>query len=239
MARIAFLDDNQIQLDIIQDLLDDYAKLGNDITATPFKSGQELINSVKEKGSFDIYILDMILPDMNGLEVASTLRHLKDSGKIIFLTASLEYAAASYEVEAFYYILKPINVDKFYKVLDRALELVNANKKDILIGTSKGDILLSPNMIVYAELIDRFVRYHLSDGRVFDSKTIRTSFRQAMSQLSKDDHFAFCGVSYIVNLSYVNAIDSDAVLFRDGSTFFPPKSAYADFKLAWRDFRLK
>ena len=238
MARIAYLEDNDIQRAIMAELLADFKQMGHDISFEAFQSGQDLIANVRKNGFYDIYILDMLLPDMNGLEVATTLRHLKDPGKIIFLTATLEYAAASYDVEAFYYLVKPLDTAKFYKILERAVLLANASSDTVHISVSKGEIDLPKRMIVYAELVDRIIRYHLSDGRVFDSKTIRTSFKQQTSQLAESKSFAYLGVSYLVNLSHVDAIDSDTVLFRDGSMLLPPKSAYKDFKMAWKDYHL-
>ena len=238
MVNIAVLDDNDIQREILQDLLEDFRRDGHDIRFDSFASGETLIDSVRRNGFYDIYILDMILPDMTGLEVATMLRHLKDPGKIIFLTATLEYAVASYDVEAFYYLTKPVDNDKFMKILDRAFRLSNARSDMIHLSISKGEVTLPKHAIVYAELVDRVIRYHLSDGRVFDTRTIRTSFKQQTAELAEANNFAYLGVSYLVNLSHVDAIDSDTVLFRDGSMLNPPKSAYKDFKLAWKEFHL-
>ena len=238
MVKIAVFDDNDIQREIIMDLLGDFKREGNNISYESFSDGRSLIEAVKKNGAFDVYILDVIMPGMNGLEVASTLRYMHDEGKIIFLTATLEYAAVSYDVDAFYYLLKPVDVTKFYKILERVVQTVNADTDMIHISISHGEIDLPVRMIVYAELVDRTVRYHLADGRVFDSKTIRTSFKQQTSGLAEEKSFAYLGVSYLVNLSHVDAIDSESVLFRDGSMLLPPKSAYKDFKMAWKNFNV-
>ena len=239
MVKIAILDDNDIQRDILKDLLEDFRRKGNDIFCEDFSDGRALIESVRKNGFYDVYILDVILPGMNGLEAATTLRHMHDPGKIIFLTASLEYAAASYDVEAFYYLLKPVDVTKFYTIMERVVRLVSASNDTIRVSISRGEVDLPVRKITYAELIDRSIRYHLSDGRVFDSKTIRTSFKQQTSALAEGDSFVYLGVSYLVNLSHVDAVDSDTVLFRDGSMIMPPKSAYKDFKMAWKNFHIQ
>ena len=239
MVKIAVLDDNEIQRSIIMELLEDFKRDGNDISCEEFQDGQTLIDSVRKNGFFDVYILDVIMPGMNGMEVAVTLRHMHDPGKIIFLTSSLEYAAVSYDVDAFYYMLKPVDTAKFYRILERVVQMLNANNDTIHISISHGEIDLPVRMIVYAELVDRVVRYHLADGRIFDSKKIRTSFKQQTSALAGENSFAYLGVSYLVNLSHVDAIDSETVLFRDGSMLLPPKSAYKDFKMAWKNFHVQ
>ena len=239
MVKIAILDDNDLQRDILAELMDNFRREGNDIGYDCFSDGLQLIESVKKNGAYDVYLLDVVLPGMNGMEVATTLRHMRDDGKIIFLTASLEYAAMSYDVDAFYYLLKPVDVAKLYKLLERIMQMANVNRDSIRVSISHGEVDLPVRQIVYAELVDRVIRYHLADGRVLDSRTIRNSFKQQTSDLARENNFAYLGVSYLVNLSHVDAIDSESVLFRDGSMLMPPKSAYKDFKLAWKNYHLR
>ena len=107
--RLAICDDNELQREMISDVINEYIRERRlDVNVSVFESGLKLIDSVRTQGRYDIYILDMLMPEMNGLEVASTLRMLKDDGKIIFLTATLDYAVASYDVRAFYYLVKPV-----------------------------------------------------------------------------------------------------------------------------------
>lgn len=129
MIRIAVCDDNELQHEIMSDLLQEYTltPVGSlsEIDIRFFSGGRDLILDVRDKGGYDIYILDMIMPDINGIELATTLRLIGDSGKIIFLTSSLEYAVASYDVEAFYYMLKPVDRQKLFRILDRAVGLIS------------------------------------------------------------------------------------------------------------------
>lgn len=75
MIRIALCDDSELQLEVTESVLNNYIQTRNEeITVELYRSGEELIRTVREKGGYDVYILDMIMPGMNGMEVASLLR---------------------------------------------------------------------------------------------------------------------------------------------------------------------
>ena len=236
MVRIAIADNNRVQRDVVVDMLKDLIINGYKICYESFSDGKTLIDSVKKNGFYDIYILDVFLPGINGFEVATTLRYMHDKGKIIFLTLSVEYAALSYDVDAFYYMIKPANVPKLTKILEQAIKSVK-DDDIICVETSTGKEEFPARTLVYAELIDRRVRYYLSDGRAFDSITIRKSFKNQTMLLGKRKGFVYLGVSFLVNLTYVEAINNDMVTFRNGLTLIPPKSSYKDLKIAWMNFK--
>ena len=238
MIRIAFCDDNTLQLDIIRDIFEGYDRKSYDITADFFTSGSSLYEKVKSSGAYDIYILDMIMPDMTGIELASALRINDSNGIIIFLTSSVEHAVSSYDVNAFYYMLKPVDREKLYRVLDRAVALVGNKSQDFIVNSTNGDVSIATSSIVWIEHVNRRCTFYLSSGKFVESKTIRSSFREYVSMLTSYRNFAFCGASAMVNLSFVQAVDSSCVMFSDGSSMIPPQSAYKDFKLAWREFRI-
>ena len=64
-------------------------------------------------GGFDLYVLDVVMPDLNGIEAGRTLRALGTAGEIIYLSQVADYAPDSYDVQAFYYLLKPIDEARF------------------------------------------------------------------------------------------------------------------------------
>lgn len=236
MTTVALCEDNEIQREIMYDLLSDFSDSHKALKITTFSTGRELLEWVRGNTGFDIYILDIIMPDINGMELAATLRLLKDPGLIIFTTASLEYAAASYDVQAFYYLIKPIDRTKFFRVMDNALDSVDSATDMIEVKIKQGIIRLRQKDIMYVEVVDRSLRYHLKDGRICDSVALRGSFRSAIDPLMKDGSFALCGVSKTVNLRYVDAVDSESVLLSDGTQIFPPRSSCSEFRRSWLNY---
>lgn len=236
MVRIALCDDNEIQRSILMDFLTDYCNTKSEVSVENFPDGKSLLADVLKNGKYDVYILDIVMPDMNGMEVATTLRMMKDTGEIIFLTASVDYAAVSYDVEALYYMVKPINPDKLTRILDKAIESKREDDSFEL-KTKQGGIILKPSDVMYVSAENRSACYYLKDGRKCEGLALRKSFADAVKHLSQRDAFAFCGVSCLVNLEYVDVIDNESAMLSDGTQLYFPRATYADFKKAWSDFK--
>lgn len=236
MITLALCEDNDLQREMMEDLLEEYSNTNNPVSVKAFCTGRELLEHIKQNGGFDIYILDVIMPDVNGMEIASTLRLMKDEGKIIFTTATLEYAVASYDVKAFYYMVKPVDPQKLFRILDNAFSELKIRENATVVRTKNGDVSLRLKEITYVEVADRALVFHLADGRTCKSLALRGSFRDSVADLISDAFFAACGASKMINLKYVDAIDSETVLLKDGTIIYPPRSAYADLRKQWRDY---
>lgn len=235
MITLALCEDNEMQRDITKDFLDEYVKTRS-VSYEIFPSGEALLERVKAKGGFDIYILDVVMPGINGMEVATTLRQMYDTGHIIFATASLEYAAMSYDVEAFYYLTKPIVPEKLYRILDKACASLNPTEDVIEIRTKNGDTRLKIKNIMYVELNNRAPVFYMHDGRVCEGIKLRGTFHDIVEPLFCDTAFKACGVGRVVNLRYVDALDSESLLLYNGTQIYYPRSAYAELKTAWKNF---
>ena len=238
--RLAICDDNELQREMISDVINEYIRERRlDVNVSVFESGLKLIDSVRTQGRYDIYILDMLMPEMNGLEVASTLRMLKDDGKIIFLTATLDYAVASYDVRAFYYLVKPVDKGRLFRVLDNAVGEMREKVQHLIIKSKLGDIIINTAEIMYVDLYERCPHYHMKDGRIAIGQAIRTSFKETLMILIQLKNFAACGVTTLVNLDYIEAMRSDCVTLRDGTALYPSRSCYPELNRTWKEYKTK
>ena len=95
--RIAVCDDEKPELEKILGLLREYDRARQDIsfTLSAFSDAESLLNFVDEYGGFDLYILDIVMPETNGIQLGSALRRLGDDGMIVYLTASPDFAVDS------------------------------------------------------------------------------------------------------------------------------------------------
>lgn len=232
MIRIAICDDNQIQLDLLNDILLEYvADRRLNAQVCQYNDGNSLLKAARES-SFDIYILDMIMPGANGLEVASTLRLMKDDGKIIFLTSSVEYAVKSYDVKAFYYMVKPLDTGKLCSILDDALKTERLKGDFISIRCNNNDMSILVDDVVYVDIIKRCPTYHLADGCAYADRMLRGTFKDSVKAVLEKEGMCLCGISLIINMKYVSAVDSDSILLKEGTLLYPSKSAISDLKKA-------
>lgn len=238
MIRIALCDDSELQLEVTESVLNNYIQTRNEeMTVELYRSGEELIRTVREKGGYDVYILDMIMPGMNGMEVASLLRIMNDTGKIVFLTSTMEYAVQSYDVEASAYLLKPVDTDKLRRSLDKILNALDRKEQSLIIQTVTESMKLDPLRINYVTLENRKLKYVLTNGRVLMGKTIRTRFQEEIAPLLRYSMFSLCGISLLINLRQVEGISGDSVMMKNGEMLFPPVSAMNAFRQTWWNYK--
>ena len=110
--KIAVCDDDIAELNNICEILNNYFEEKKyDIYISKFGSSVELA-SIIQKEIFDIYILDIVMPVLSGMNLATEIRSFDKASDIIFLTSSPEFAVESYCVKATDYILKPVDKNR-------------------------------------------------------------------------------------------------------------------------------
>ena len=186
--KIAICDDEALcraeMLAMTQEYSEQYT--GQHIEFAAFSHAEDLLEAAKKIGGFDAYLLDIVMPFMNGIELGVELRKRGYDGKIIYLTSSEEYAIDSFRAKPFQYILKPFEKSVLYATLDEALESVFAQKhRSIIVRTQESNIKLNLDNILWAELNRRTVVYHLNGGKTVESVQIRTTFPEAVPTSAK------------------------------------------------------
>ena len=171
MLKIAFCDDETQETRRLEALLEEYAAdRGQDFAHTSYQSPVELMAEVEKGTRFDIILLDVLMPGENGMAAAREIREYDSNVKIIFLTSSTEFAVESYAVDAWYYQLKPIRREDFFRLMDSACAACTREQKHSLILRSKSGIVrLELEELVYCEVMGRTLTFHLNNGVVLES----------------------------------------------------------------------
>lgn len=237
--KIAICDDETRCRGRIFNVVSEYAEERQDkeIAFKLFSDADALLDSVRKNGNFDIYILDIVMPGTNGIQLGQALRAEGEEGKIIYLTSSSEYALDSFRVRAFDYILKPVERDSFFSVLDEAISSINIKKDRVLVVKAKeGSVRITFDSIMYAELKGRSAVYHLVGNKTVESTTLRIPFTEAVSELLRDDRFSLCGASMAVNLHHVTAVETEGLLFDDVERVFLGKKACRELRSVWSNY---
>ena len=241
MLRIAVCDDNSEDIKTISALLHAYFQARPDLMGqvTVFAQGEALLTLSCEELNFDLYLLDVLMPGISGIQLGHRLRERGKGGEIIYLSTSDDYAVDSYEVQAFFYLRKPVEEKKLFQVLDRAVEkLKQRQDSSMIVSTSQGPRRVPLEHIRYVERVGRIMRYHCTDGLV-DSQTIRASFKETAAPLLADRRFCLCGVSFVLNFQHVTGVTNHTALLDDGSEVTLPRAAVAAFKRAWGKYWLE
>ena len=203
----------------------DQACAGADIAV--FQCGADALNYVRSGAVADICFLDIIMPEMDGVELAENLRESGYKGAVVFLTASNEYAHESYKVEAFDYLIKPPSQEAVLRVLQK-LETAR------LSGDADGITLkvfgvarkILYREIEYAEVKNHKVYILLTDGGSVD---VSAPLSDIAPRLLRDNRFAQCHASYIVNMDAISSVSGSEIIMRGGARISVSKK-YADTK---------
>ena len=126
---------------------------------------------LSDTGHYDLVLLDIDLPGINGMEAAQLLRVYDETTPIIFVTNLAKYAAKGYEVGASGFIVKPVSWGNLSMTLDRALRAIRQNVgRSIMVPTEEGARVVPFNQIVYIEVMGHRLSYHLEDGSVLEAR---------------------------------------------------------------------
>lgn len=240
--RIALCDDETAYHETIQNLIKEYKAQHCDYTfsLSSFSSGKGLLNHVDEYGGFDLYILDCIMPEMDGIQTGRALRDRDDTGMIIYITTSPSYALDSYQVEALNYLLKPVDKNKFFHNLDRAYHYFSRHCQEVVkVKTPDSTCVVQISNIRFAERTGKQITYYLADNTSIRSATFNGSFKTAVEGLLAHEEMLLVGSSFVVNLSHVTEVKKYNLTLT-GSIYVPvPHRLYETVKATWADFWLE
>ena len=229
MIKIAFCDDDLSVLKELSVLTDRYrVERNQDITYAAFHSPLELLAEVERGTGLDIIFLDVLMPGQDGISAAKEIRKYDTSVKIIYLTSSAEYAVDSYSVGAYFYQLKPIWQESFYRLMDSVLSECRRDEENSLILRSKTGITrLDLDKLQYCEVMGRTLLFHRKDGDVLDSVG---RLDDLCEQLKDYDCFIRYHRSYLINMDYVQNITSKVITMSDGTQIPIPHGKYSELK---------
>lgn len=189
-----------------------------DASIKTFMSGEELL---KEKKKLDIILLDLMLPGIDGLEVA---KQISCRSRIIFVTSYREYAVEAFDANAVHYLVKPVTEERLFLALDRAVNQTEQmdNRALTLIKSGKTHVIFIRD-ILYCEVFNHQVRIHTVHGTYDYFGTLD------MLETKLDERFFRCHRSFVVNMSCVAGQEKGAAILTNGEKIFISRRKQTDF----------
>lgn len=235
MIKIAFCDDDMEVLHQMNELLDRYrVERNEDITYAAFQSPFELLTEIEKGIRPDILFLDVVMPGQNGMDVAKEIRQYDTNMKIIFLTSSPEFAVESYSVGAYFYQLKPIWEESFFRLMDAVLAECEKKKKNSLILRSKDGITrIDLQQLEYCEVLGRKLLFHLENGAVLESAG---SLDDLAGQLMQYSNFFRPHRSFLVNMEYIQNISSRSIKMVNDAEIPVPHGKCSEIKNTYMEY---
>lgn len=227
--RIAICDDSPEFLSQAKELLTKWHHQPDLPVTETFEDGDALIQA-HIAAPFDIILLDVVMPLLNGIEAAREIRQNDKSVKIVFLTSSPEFAVDSYSVKASNYLLKPLTAEKLYGCLDELAEELRQNARSITVKGPNAFHRVEIARIEYIEAQNKRVLFSLSDGKTISSTEPLYTYE---GKLLLADGFFKCSRSYIVNLNQIDTYTPKEVQMRSGCRIPISRSCHREFEAAY------
>jgi DNA-binding LytR/AlgR family response regulator len=189
---------------------------GFEVNVKAFNKGGDALRFVRSDKYIDACLLDIIMPDMSGIDLAKELRAGGFTGGIVFLSASKDYGPESYEVNASDYLQKPVsqkNVNALLSKLAKNKKIMDT--KSILLKSAGASMSVLFYDICYAEVVGHKVIFRLADG---SEAGVYITFKEVAARLLEDARFVRCHRSFIVNIDAAAKITTDKIIMRSGAS---------------------
>lgn len=187
-----------------------------------FYSGRELLDASE---SFDLIFLDILMNGQNGMKTAQIFREKAWDSMLVFVSSSREYVLEAYDVEAFQYLLKPVDDTKLKNVLRRAAgKLENSTKDFIIVSRERQKKKFFLDDIYYFEMRGRKADVHGAEG-------VFTYYEQigSLEQRLREKGFCRCHKSFLINLKYADGYNRQEVILSNGARIMIAKGRYEEF----------
>lgn len=181
-------------------------------------SNAVVASSFMANNVIDLIFLDVQMPYINGIEFAKTISR---NTLVIFTTAYSEYALDGYEVDAIDYLVKPIDIERFSKAVDKAIAyhslLLNAEEENvenigddfIFVKSERRFQKVYYRDILFVEGLKDYVVIQTSSSKIITKMSLKT-----MIELIPQSIFFRVNRSYIINLQQIDSFDNNDVFIR-------------------------
>ena len=208
--RIAVCDDNPKELERIKGC---FCRIqGYDLVCSYFDSTSTVMEILKTENSpYDLYILDIEMPGMNGLKLAKSIREKDSRALFVFLTSYTRYMKDVFDVVTFDFIEKPISDEKLLQILERAATYLNITSQHFSFGYRASRYSLKYDRILYIEKKGRQALIHTFEDVYKTNMTLEEIWKQLNPK-----SFVHIHSSYIINLYNLDWKDNEIAIMRNG-----------------------
>ena len=221
MIRIGICDDENILLETIKDHVEN-CFTQNQIFASIhiFDKGKNLLYEIEDGTGFDLLLLDIEMPEIDGMELAAQIKKLLPNVLILFITSHMKYALDAYELSVFRYIPKNDLDGRLDHALLDAAKLIEVQMRESYIIQNQNRLERIPlkNLLYITHegknaLLVTNISEPSGENKSFK---VRKTMQQVFSELN-DKEFMFIDRGCIVNLSQIMSIRDDFCILKDNT----------------------
>ena len=229
MIRIALCDDD---LPFLQHLHQAAGQWFADhqipFSCTDFSSAKLLLDSLQTI-RFDLFFLDIEMPEMDGMQLAKQIRETLPDSVILFLTSHDEFAPDGYRVQALRYLSKQTWKKFLNEALSAAMAQLEKQESGSLAVSHYGNLQRIPyREILYIRHIARYCQIVTRAGKTIqDERGIKKLF-----EIIGDERFIFIDRGAFINLDYIQRIENGQAVMTNNDSLPISRRLLPQVKLA-------
>ncbi len=234
--------DTTIKIAVCDDLLEERKRIvaylqkyvdirGYFITIDEFENGEELLSVDVSK--YNLIVLDIFMNELNGIEVAKEIMKRSNHTPVIFCSSSNEFAEESYDVNAFRYLTKPVDVNRFFQTLDKFFN-TQTSLRMISFKQNRIDESIYLAEVLWIEAGDHKSIIHTRSGDI----TTTTIFKQFCAELEDADFIKPIRFA-LVALDAIEGIPGEDIKLIDGTIIGVSRDMRKEVKRAYTDYKMK
>ena len=230
MVSIAIVEDGDKEAAALPRCVERYEK--ENCARFSYVRFSDAMSFLEYREAVDIVFMDIMLPNISGIEAARQLRKFNDTTIIIFVTNMAQFAIQSYEVDAFDYVLKPVTYERVTKKLDKALAMISAHTDKVLvISQPNGFAQIPSESVYYIEVRGHKLSYHTDKGKLTEHGSLGE-----LENTLRDMNFLRCNSCYLVNPKYISSVTGMMVKMVNGDELKisqPKRKSFIDSLTRW------
>lgn len=211
LLKIGICEDDPTQRRNLERLVQSWGEeMGHKISLFSYENGEAFLWDWSSRMDFDLILLDIDLgPGGNGMELARRIRSRDGRAAILFITGLAEYMSQGYDVRACHFLVKPLEEQKLYGALEKALAETEKKETYLLLEEETGAERIPVSRILYGEAFSHRTALWLTPEREGEEPVCREAgicLGDLEEQLPPAEFFR-CHRSYLVHLPYLRRID--------------------------------
>lgn len=233
--RIAICEDNVLESKQLSDHIRSYFIESIAAEIVIYNDMEIFERKFKNDPYYDIFFLDIQMPEKNGLEIAEMIRARNKNSFIVFVTVAKEFAMAGYRVEAFDFLEKPVEQEQIHNLLNRIRRKLSINERLFSFEAGGCVYSLPVAQIVFMARCNRKTVIHLYDGSEIQTNL---TLQFIESELADIGSLFRAHKTLIVNMNYIHAIDkvNNRIIMMDRSTLRISRIVKKDFLCAYMEY---
>lgn len=240
MLQIAICDDQPLELETVVSYTKEYIEANlMDASILQFTHPDTLLAAC-ETTRFHLYVLDIVMPMVTGIEVGREIRRIDREAQIIYATSEPSFALEAYTANPVNYLIKPIDKTQFFDSLALAISKLDLAEESTLMVKTKDGLRVVPLFtIVGCEYAGRAAQYTLADGETITTRTLQESFAEHIAPLLQDKHFLQPHNAFVLNMRWVERFSKEGFIMKGGAVVPISAKQYSAVREAYMDYLLE